>query len=202
MNTSKLLSYALISCSLAACIVEAAPAEPGRAEAAAAGGDAAGGADATDTTGGSATGGQDNTGQGGADGEPSTGGAPPVEDECKPVTAGAAELGADCAEHSDCASARCVDVADDGRGFYCSAACDEPSDCPSTMFCKEMRYGDSYCWYGGNDVFADTSSDCECNEECSIEICYDGQCSTPCTASSDCPVGDACTSDGYCWREK
>lgn len=116
-----------------------------------------------------------------------------------------------CKCNQECQSGVCADATANSDGF-CTSTCTARADCPSGQACVRDRFGESVCRAD------DTGTDCTDAANPAPELCSSGHClqagsnysldffcSVPCSSSSECMMGHACTpvrcqfnpTDGY-----
>jgi len=127
-----------------------------------------------------------------------------VEPYIERTRPGSQPIGAICYYGDNCATATCVEAADDPALQYCSGACAGSSDCPSSMHCEH-----GMCTYS-TPTPGSLGTSCDSALDCGSNICIasaEGEptiCSRRCALDSQCGDGFACDrgpqSDfGYCF---
>lgn len=108
-------------------------------------------------------------------------------------------LGAPCGCNQECTSGVCADASLTEDGF-CTTSCTSRNDCAAAQACVTDRFGTSVCRPD------DTGTNCTAGGQPTPDVCSSGHCvqagsnfaldyfcSVPCTVSSDCTMGHACT---------
>lgn len=99
-------------------------------------------------------------------------------------------LGEGCAVNEDCAAANCLD---DLGEHYCTTACTDDSECPSTFHCRS-----EVCVRGereGVGASCAENDDCESGAFCATRG-SSHWCSTFCPMGDECPAGFECVAAG------